>query len=197
MGFFSGITNFGSKILDGVKKAAQWVAPALRKVLSTISGPVAMMHPRIRDALSAGANLAGAVDKLKRGNSSGGMTSNEEYQLFIDNNNALVYAANNQIFDGMASDYALKIESNGWLMIKNLKVINFDFVAQINYGDFAFSAESGTVWMYDQNWYSSGDIVPNYVTPASDATPLSDDTATAGIITEYSRGDHVNKTADL
>ncbi|KAA6372827.1 MAG: hypothetical protein EZS28_031646 [Streblomastix strix] len=269
MGFFSGIANFGSKILGGVKKAAQWVAPAIHKILSTVSGPVSMIHPAIGGALGAGANLAGAVDRLqirtvrqlitndiayyiqyqKRSNSSGGMMSNEEYQLFIDNNNALVYAANNQIVDGMASDYALKIEPNGLLTIKILKVINFDFVAQINQlinqvnllqqsvgtteqditdikndidtinqelsrqthfrgyyllntdiqnlpdsanGDFSFSAESGSVWMYDQNWYNSGDIVLDQVTPASDATPLSDGTATAGISTEYSRGDHVH-----
>ncbi|KAA6385980.1 MAG: hypothetical protein EZS28_018493 [Streblomastix strix] len=194
-------------------------------------------------------DIAYYIQYQKRGNSSGGMMSNEEYQLFIDNNNALVYAANNQIVDGMASDYALKIEPNGLLTIKNLKVINFDFVAQINQlinqvnllqqsigtteqditdikndidtinqelsrqthfrgyyllnsdiqnlpnsanGDFAFSAESGTVWMLDQNWYNSGDIVPDKVTPASDATPLSDGTATAGISTEYSRGDHIH-----
>ncbi|KAA6361774.1 MAG: hypothetical protein EZS28_042700, partial [Streblomastix strix] len=249
MSFFTGIANFGSKILGGVKKAAQWVATALHKVLSTISGPVGMIHPGIGGALGAGANLAGAVDRLKRGGSSGGMMQNDEYQLFIDNNNALVYAANNQIIDGIASDYALKIEPNGLLTIKNLKVINFDFVAQINQlinqvnllqqsigtteqditdikndidtinqelsrqtpfrgyylmntdiqnlpnsanGDFAFSAESGTVWMFDQNWYNSGDIVPDQVTPAGDATPLSDGIATAGISTEYSRGDHVH-----
>ncbi|KAA6382431.1 MAG: hypothetical protein EZS28_022040 [Streblomastix strix] len=194
-------------------------------------------------------DIAYYIQYQKRGNSSGGMMSNEEYQLFIDNNNALVYAANNQIVDGMASDYALKIEPNGLLTIKNLKVINFDFVAQINQlinqvnllqqsigtteqditdikndidtinqelsrqtqfrgyyllntdiqnlpnsanGDFSFSAESGTVWMYDADWYNSGDIVPDQVTPASDATPLSDGTATAGISTEYSRGDHVH-----
>ncbi|KAA6368982.1 MAG: hypothetical protein EZS28_035492, partial [Streblomastix strix] len=59
-------------------------------------------------------------------------------------------------------------------------------------GDFAFSAESGTVWMFDSNWYNSGDILPDQVTPASDSTPLSDDTGTAGISTEYSRGDHVH-----
>ncbi|KAA6365773.1 MAG: hypothetical protein EZS28_038700, partial [Streblomastix strix] len=59
-------------------------------------------------------------------------------------------------------------------------------------GDFAFSAESGTVWMFDAAWYNSGDIVPDQVTPASDATPLSDGTAAAGISTEYSRGDHVH-----
>ncbi|KAA6356813.1 MAG: hypothetical protein EZS28_047660, partial [Streblomastix strix] len=245
MEFFSGIANFGSKILGGVKKAAQWVVPALLKVLSTISDPVGMIHPAIDGSLGVGANLAGA----KRGGSSGGMMSNDKYQLFIDNSNALVYANNNQIVDGIASDYALKIDPLGLLTIKNLKLINFDFVAQINQlsnqvnllqqstgtteqditdikndidainqelsrqihfrgyyllntdiqnltnsanGDFAFSAESGTVWMFDQNWYNSGDIVPDQVTPASDATPLSDGTATAGISTEYSRGDHVH-----
>ncbi|KAA6398888.1 MAG: hypothetical protein EZS28_005588 [Streblomastix strix] len=46
--------------------------------------------------------------------------------------------------------------------------------------------------MYEQNWYNGGDIVPDQVTPASDATPLADGTATAGISTEYSRGDHVH-----
>ncbi|KAA6363499.1 MAG: hypothetical protein EZS28_040974, partial [Streblomastix strix] len=52
-------------------------------------------------------------------------------------------------------------------------------------------AESGTVWMYDQNWYNSGDIVPDQVTPASDANPLIDSgTGVVGTSTEYSRGDH-------
>ncbi|KAA6397867.1 MAG: hypothetical protein EZS28_006603 [Streblomastix strix] len=58
-------------------------------------------------------------------------------------------------------------------------------------GDFAFSAESGTVCMYDQNLYDSGDIVPNQVTPASEATPLVDSgTGDAGNSNEYSRGDN-------
>ncbi|KAA6391659.1 MAG: hypothetical protein EZS28_012812 [Streblomastix strix] len=58
-------------------------------------------------------------------------------------------------------------------------------------GDFAFSAESGTVQIYDQNWYDSGDIVPYQVTPASVATPLADSgTEVAGTSNEYSRGFH-------
>ncbi|KAA6380850.1 MAG: hypothetical protein EZS28_023625 [Streblomastix strix] len=64
MGFLSKIANFGSKILGGVKHAAQWVAPALHKVLQTVAGPVGMIHPAIGGALGAGANLAGAVDRL-------------------------------------------------------------------------------------------------------------------------------------
>ncbi|KAA6387513.1 MAG: hypothetical protein EZS28_016958 [Streblomastix strix] len=57
--------------------------------------------------------------------------------------------------------------------------------------DFAFSAESVTVWMHDNSWYNSGDIVPDQVTPASDATPLAD--SGIGVVrtsNEYSRGDH-------
>ncbi|KAA6383755.1 MAG: hypothetical protein EZS28_020722 [Streblomastix strix] len=64
MGFFSGIANFGSKILGSVKNAAQWVAPALYIVLSTISGLVGMIHPGIGGALGPGANLAGTIDRL-------------------------------------------------------------------------------------------------------------------------------------
>ncbi|KAA6395331.1 MAG: hypothetical protein EZS28_009146 [Streblomastix strix] len=58
-------------------------------------------------------------------------------------------------------------------------------------GDFAFSTESGTVWMYENSWYNSGDIVPDQVTPASDVTPLVDSgNGVAGTSTQYSRGDH-------
>ncbi|KAA6308385.1 MAG: hypothetical protein EZS28_056702, partial [Streblomastix strix] len=58
-------------------------------------------------------------------------------------------------------------------------------------GDFAFSAESGTVWMYDTNWYNSGQVVPDQVSPASDAVPLVDSaTGAAGVSNQYSRGDH-------
>ncbi|KAA6389550.1 MAG: hypothetical protein EZS28_014922 [Streblomastix strix] len=175
-----------------------------------------MIHLAIDGALGAGANLA-------------------------------VYAANNQIIDGMASDYALKIEPNGLLTIKNLEMINFDFVAQINQlinqvnllqqsigtteqditdikndidtinqelsrqthfrgyyllnseiqnlpnsanGDLAFSAESGTVWMFDAAWDNIGDIVSDQFTPANDAIPqMSIVSGNAGVSTEYARGD--------
>ncbi|KAA6391425.1 MAG: hypothetical protein EZS28_013050 [Streblomastix strix] len=45
MGFFSGLKNFESKILGGIKKVAGWVAPTLHKVMGTLSGPVSMLHP--------------------------------------------------------------------------------------------------------------------------------------------------------
>ncbi|KAA6378924.1 MAG: hypothetical protein EZS28_025548 [Streblomastix strix] len=177
MGFFSKIANFGSKILGGVKHAAQWIAPTLHKVLSTVAGPVGMIHPGIGGALGAGANLAGAVDRLKQN------AKKQSYYIQYSKrggNSGGVYAANNQIIDGQASDFALKIAADDITSLPD----SAD-------GDFAFSAESGTVWMYDQNWYNSGDIVPDQVTPASDAVPNVDSGAgVAGISTEYSRGDH-------
>ncbi|KAA6387798.1 MAG: hypothetical protein EZS28_016673 [Streblomastix strix] len=56
--------NFESKIVGGDKKVAQWVARTLCKVLSTIQGPIGMIHPAIGSALGEGANLSGAVDRL-------------------------------------------------------------------------------------------------------------------------------------
>ncbi|KAA6363626.1 MAG: hypothetical protein EZS28_040847, partial [Streblomastix strix] len=52
-------------------------------------------------------------------------------------------------------------------------------------------AESGTVWMYETDWYNSGDIVPDQVTPASDAIlSNSNGNGSAGTSNEYARGDH-------
>ncbi|KAA6379538.1 MAG: hypothetical protein EZS28_024937 [Streblomastix strix] len=47
--------------------------------------------------------------------------------------------------------------------------------------------------MYDTNWYNRGQVVPDQVSPASDAVPLVDNVvSTAGISNEYSRGDHLH-----
>lgn len=62
--------------------------------------------------------------------------------------------------------------------------------------DFAYSAESGTKWVYDESrgWQDTGSPVPDQLTPASDATPLMNGVATAGTATEYARGDHRHPT---
>ena len=62
--------------------------------------------------------------------------------------------------------------------------------------DFAYSAESGTKWVYDaeNGWTDTGTPVPDQLTPASDATPLMNGAATAGQANEYARGDHRHPT---
>lgn len=62
--------------------------------------------------------------------------------------------------------------------------------------DFAYSAESGTKWVYDaeNGWIDTGTPVPDQLTPASDATPLINGVASPGQSEEYARGDHRHPT---
>ena len=62
--------------------------------------------------------------------------------------------------------------------------------------DFAYSAESGTVWVYAEpfGWEETSVPVPDQLTPASDASPLMNGEATAGILNEYARSDHRHPT---
>lgn len=58
--------------------------------------------------------------------------------------------------------------------------------------DFAYSAESGTKWIYDatEGWRDSGKAVPDQLTSASDTTPLMNGEASKGQEEAYARGDH-------
>lgn len=62
--------------------------------------------------------------------------------------------------------------------------------------DFAYSAESGTKWVYDaaEGWKDMGTPVPDQLSPASNATPLVNGVASAGQSEEYARGDHRHPT---
>lgn len=62
--------------------------------------------------------------------------------------------------------------------------------------DFAYSAESGTMWIYEaQNgWHDTGIPFPDQLTPASDTTPLINGIASVGSENAYARGDHRHPT---
>ena len=65
--------------------------------------------------------------------------------------------------------------------------------------DFAYSAESGTKWVYEGEdeeyvWVDTGVPVPDQLTPASDTTPLVNGTASVGQENAYARGDHRHPT---
>ncbi|KAA6380989.1 MAG: hypothetical protein EZS28_023484 [Streblomastix strix] len=59
MVFFSGLKNFGSKILGGIKKVSVWLAPTLHKVMGTLSGPVSMLHPGVGAVMNTVGNISG------------------------------------------------------------------------------------------------------------------------------------------
>ena len=58
--------------------------------------------------------------------------------------------------------------------------------------DYAYSAESGTVWIYqtETGWTDSRKPVPDQTTPKSTTLPLMDGTASAGTSNAYAAGDH-------
>lgn len=62
--------------------------------------------------------------------------------------------------------------------------------------DFAYSAESGTRWIYEavDGWKDTGSHVPDQLTPASDTLPLINGTASKGSENAYARGDHRHPT---
>lgn len=62
--------------------------------------------------------------------------------------------------------------------------------------DFVYSAESGTVWVYDEvnGWVDSGTPVPDKATPLSNATPLINGEASSGTSEEGARSDHRHPT---
>ncbi|KAA6398090.1 MAG: hypothetical protein EZS28_006384 [Streblomastix strix] len=62
MRFFSGLKNFGSKILNGFKKTASWVVQTQIKVMGTFAGPVGTLHPEIGEIMGTVVNIARKVD---------------------------------------------------------------------------------------------------------------------------------------
>lgn len=62
-------------------------------------------------------------------------------------------------------------------------------------GDFAFSAESGTKWVYNNNaWTDTETAVPDKTVEKSTSVPLMDGTATIGSSNKYAAADHIHPT---
>lgn len=57
-------------------------------------------------------------------------------------------------------------------------------------GDYAYSAESGTKWVFRDTWSDTDLVVPDKVTPASALVPLVAGEASNGTEEAYARGDH-------
>ena len=93
--------------------------------------------------------------------------------------------------EGIQEDMQNEAHFRGYLST-NAKIQALDATPN----DFAYSAESGTKWVYDaeNGWQDTNTPVPDQLTPASDAIPLVNGVASAGQVNEYSRGDHRHPT---
>ena len=61
-------------------------------------------------------------------------------------------------------------------------------------GDYAWNAQTGTVWNYTTAWADSNVPVPDKTVEKSSAAPLMDGTASAGSSNQYAAGDHRHPT---
>lgn len=61
-------------------------------------------------------------------------------------------------------------------------------------GDYAWNAQTGTVWNYTTAWADSGQAIPDQTVPKSTTTPLMDGTASVGSQNAYAAGDHRHPT---
>ena len=62
-------------------------------------------------------------------------------------------------------------------------------------GDFAFSAESGTKWAYNNNvWTDTKKAVPDKTVEKSTTVPFMNGTATIGLSNKYAAADHIHPT---
>lgn len=61
-------------------------------------------------------------------------------------------------------------------------------------GDYAWNAQTGTVWNYTTSWSDSGENIPDQTVPRSNTTPLMDGTASIGSQSAYAAGDHRHPT---
>ena len=79
---------------------------------------------------------------------------------------------------------------------KGYKATNAEILEiEATLNDFAYSAESGTKWIYSEDgWQDSGAVVPDQLTPPSELTPLMDGEASVGESETYARGDHRHPT---
>lgn len=89
--------------------------------------------------------------------------------------------------------FGIRQQINQHAHFKGYKATNAEILEiEATPNDFAYSAESGTKWIYNEEngWQDSGSPVPDQLTPASDTTPLMNGEASVGTENAYARGDH-------
>lgn len=110
-----------------------------------------------------------------------------EITEYIDGQTAIIKAD----IEGIQEDIKNEAHFRGYLST-NAKIR----ALQGTPNDYAYSAESGTKWVYDaeNGWQDTGTPVPDQLTPASETTPLINGVASVGTEQTYARGDHRHPT---
>lgn len=155
-------------------------------------------------AASSATQAQGSADSARQSANAAALSANELKQLYeglLDGNIAVNKATNdgagNNIadqFSQVASDIdGIREDIKNEAHFRGYVATNAEVQALPGTpNDYAYSAESGTVWIYQMatGWTDSGKPVPDQMTPASNTTPLMDGVASVGTENAYARGDH-------
>ena len=122
-----------------------------------------------------------------------GALSKIEGNALSDSVNALLanVSTNSIDIEGIRTQIAEESHFRGYIS-STIKILALSATPN----DFAYSAESGTKWIYDaiDGWTDTGVPVPDQLTPASNSNPLMDGVYSIGKENAYARGDHRHPT---
>jgi hypothetical protein len=123
--------------------------------------------------------------------------ANKVITMYVRQVSEDVQGANTQIGLVATDVIGIKQQINQHAHFKGYKTTNAEILEiEATPNDFAYSAESGTKWIYSEEngWQDSGTPVPDQLTPASETVPLMNGEATTGEEEAYARGDHRHPT---
>ena len=175
--------------IDGTEYDADTIAEALGKIFATGGGGVSSVNGKIGNveltADDVDAYTKDEVDDIIDGL----QTDIDGIEEEIDGLGEQV-SANTTAIEGIQQDIANKEHFRGYYAtnaeIQALTASN---------GDFAYSAQSGTKWVYNNStWTDSQEAVPDQTVEKSTTTPLMDGTAAIGDSNRYAAADHVHPT---
>ena len=92
--------------------------------------------------------------------------------------------------DGLIEDIAQKEHFRGYYAT----TAEVQAIPNPSDGDYAWNAQTGTVWNYTTSWTDSNEKIPDQTVPKATSTPLMDGTASVGSQTAYAAGDHRHPT---
>lgn len=167
-------------------QSAESIAQQAQTTANGLAASIAQANTTAGNALNTAQNaqtIAQGLQTSKQDVTDNALTTTSKTVVGAINENA-------KAIEGLRQDFINEAHFRGYFAT-NAEVEE----TPANLNDFAYSAESGTVWIYGADgWSDSGKPVPDQTTPLADTVPLMDGTGAPGTATSASRADHVHPT---
>jgi hypothetical protein len=143
-------------------------------------------------------NVTGVLTEVNWGDIDGDITEQDDLmtQLNSKASTTTVNTINNQVITNTSDIADIKDELANQTHFRGYWSTNAEIqaITKSKGGDYAYSAESGTVWEFNTTWTDSLTPVPDKVIPKTTTIPLMNGTAAIGSEENYAAGNHVHPT---